>query len=109
MTVPDFPFQTFDWTTIPEELHKGETGYAVWQIVQAGNIRVRKVVYSPNYKADHWCSKGHIIQCLEGSMITELQDGRQLPLERGMTYVVGDGNEAHRTQSENGCILFIVD
>ncbi len=38
-------------------------------------IRVRMVEYSPGYEADHWCSKGHIILCLEGSMETTLEMG----------------------------------
>ncbi len=72
-------------------------------------IRVRMVEYSPNYLADHWCSKGHIILCLEGEMETELQDGRKFMLTKGMTYHVGDNNEAHRSSTVMGCKLFIVD
>jgi hypothetical protein len=109
MHITAFPFQTINWTTVPEELHEGETGYALWQIIHVGDIRVRRMVYSPGYKADHWCKKGHIIHCLEGSMITELEDGRHMPLSTGMTYIVGDNCEAHRTFSENGCTLFVVD
>ena len=30
-----------------------------------GDTRIRKVEYSVGYKADHWCSKGHIILCTE--------------------------------------------
>ncbi len=72
-------------------------------------IRVRKVEYSAGYKADHWCSKGHIILCTEGDMETELKDGRIIILTKGMTYFVGDNCEAHRTSTANGCKLFIVD
>lgn len=74
-----------------------------------GEIRIRRVVYTPGYQADHWCSKGHIIHCMEGSMVTRLQDGRSVALKKGMTYIVGDGNEAHCTASAEGCTLFIVD
>lgn len=42
-------------------------------------------------------------------MVTQLEDGRRMPLHKGMTYIVGDGNEAHCTASEEGCTLFIVD
>lgn len=109
MTIPDFPFQTFDWNHVPAEEHKGETGTATWQILHVGNIRIRKLIYSTNYKADHWCSKGHIIHCLEGEMDTELNDGRIMKLSKGMTYIVGDDCEAHRTSTRNGCTLFVVD
>lgn len=109
MQLPPFPFQTIPWDTIPEELHQGDSGTAYWQIFLMENIRIRKVRYSSNYLADHWCHKGHIILCMEGSMQTTLEDGRVILLEKGMTYVVGDGNEAHRTFSPDGCHLFIVD
>ena len=109
MNILNFPFQTLDWSSIPKEEHKGETGMAYWQIQMMNDIRVRMVEYSSNYKADHWCSKGHIILCMEGEMDTELKDGRSMKLSKGMCYFVGDNNEAHRTSSENGCKLFIVD
>ena len=109
MTLNSFPFQTLDWSTIPKEEHKGETGIAYWQVFRMNNIRIRKVEYSPNYKADHWCSKGHIILCIKGEMDTELDDGRIMNLKEGMTYFVGDDCEAHRTSTKHGCKLFIVD
>ena len=109
MNILNFPYQTLDWSSIPKEEHKGETGVAYWQIQMMNDIRVRMVEYSSNYKADHWCSKGHIILCLEGEMDSELQDGQSMKLSKGMCYFVGDDNEAHRTSSENGCKLFIVD
>lgn len=109
MHLPSFPFQTLDWSSIPKEEHKGITGIAYWQVFMMNDIRVRIVKYSPNYLADHWCSKGHIIFCIEGEMETELQDGRKFMLTKGMTYHVGDNCEAHRSSTVNGCKLFIVD
>lgn len=109
MHIPSFPFQTLDWTTIPKEPHSGETGMAWWQVQQVGDIRVRMVEYSAGYKADHWCSKGHIILCLEGELQTTLADGRVFILQPGMCYFVGDENEAHQSATEKGCRLFIVD
>lgn len=109
MKLDSFPFQTLDWSSIPKEEHKGETGMAWWQVQQVNNIRVRMVEYSPGYKADHWCSKGHIILCLEGEMDSELDDGRSMKLTKGMCYFVGDNDEAHRTTTSSGCKLFIVD
>jgi len=109
MHIPNFPFQTLDWSSVPKEEHKGETGIAYWQTCMVNDIRVRLVIYSPGYKADHWCSKGHIIYCIEGEMDTKLKDGRVMRLSKGMCYFVGDKNEAHQTSSLNGCKLFIVD
>jgi hypothetical protein len=109
MNIPFFPFETFDWTLIPKEEHLGETGFATSQVLQFENIRVRIVEYSPKYKADHWCKKGHIIYCLEGEMVTELENGTDKKLSKGMMYFVGDNSEAHRTSTSGGCKLFIVD
>ena len=74
-----------------------------------GEIRIRMVKYSPGYVADHWCSKGHVIYCIKGKMKTELQDGRKMKLKKGMTYQVGEKSDDHRSSSEKGCKLFIVD
>lgn len=109
MHISSFPFQTLDWSFVPKEEHKGETGIAYWQVQKVNDIRVRMVEYSPGYKADHWCSKGHIILCLEGEMDTELDDGRILKIASGRCYFVGDKDEAHRTSTKTGCKLFIVD
>mgnify|MGYP001612117733 CR=1 FL=1 len=109
MNIAPFPFQTLNWSSIPKEEHTGETGIAYWQIQMVNGIRVRMVEYSPGYKADHWCRKGHIILCTEGEMDTELEDGRILTTSKGMTYFVGDNNEAHRSSTKIGCKLFIVD
>ncbi|MFI5128476.1 MAG: DHCW motif cupin fold protein [Chitinophagales bacterium] len=109
MVIASFPFQTIDWTSIPREEHKGETGIAYWQTQMVNDIRVRRVEYSAGYKADHWCSKGHILFCMEGTMNTELADGRTLQLSKNMCYFVGDNNEAHRSFTDTGCQLFIVD
>jgi quercetin dioxygenase-like cupin family protein len=109
MKMPSFPFQTLNWSSIPKEEHIGETGMACWQVQKVNDIRVRMVEYSPGYKADHWCSKGHIILCLEGEMDSELDDGRIMKLTKGMCYFVGDNDEAHRTTTATGCKLFIVD
>ena len=109
MQISPFPFQTIDWTSIPKVEHAGETGVVHRQLFMMGDVRIRKVEYSPGYKADHWCRKGHIILCLEGEMDTEIDDGRIMNLTAGMTYFVGDNCEAHRTSTKTGCKLFIVD
>ena len=109
MNIASFSFQTLDWSTVVKQEHKGETGMAYWQTQMVNNIRVRRVEYSAGYKADHWCSKGHILFCLEGTMNTELEDGRIMQLGKDTCYFVGDNNEAHRSSTETGCKLFIVD
>ena len=82
MDINDLPFGTTDWATIEPTLHPGETGSAYWRTRQFGPIRVRMVEYTPGYLADHWCSKGHILLCLEGELHTELPDGRRFHHEQ---------------------------
>jgi quercetin dioxygenase-like cupin family protein len=89
------PFQTIDWSVIPKTEHKGETGTAFWQTLQFPGLRIRIVEYSEGYLADHWCHKGHIVQCLEGEFISELEDGKEFILTKGMTYVVSDDLSSH--------------
>jgi hypothetical protein len=103
------PFQTIDWSSIPKIHHAGETGEAYWQEVQIAGLRVRIVEYSSGYLADHWCEKGHIIYCLEGSFETELRNGERFTLTKGMSYFVSDGMSSHRSYSAEGVKLFIVD
>jgi len=65
------------------------------------------VEYSAGYKADHWCHKGHVLLCIE--LHTELEDGQVFVLKPGMSYQVADHAEAHRSFTETGARLFIVD
>jgi len=109
MKMTDIPFGTTDWSAITPTRHPGETGSATWQTRQFGDIRVRKVAYSPGYLADHWCTKGHILLVLEGELVTELADGRRYTLRAGDSYQVADGAEPHRSRTEAGARLFIVD
>ena len=74
-----------------------------------GNIRIRMVEYTPGYLADHWCSRGHVLLVLEGELVTELSDGREFKLIPGMSYQVADDVNPHRSRTENGAKLFIVD
>lgn len=109
MRMPGIPFETTDWELLPAERHPGDSGFAEWRTRHCGEIRVRLVRYSPGYVADHWCEKGHVLFCVEGEMLTRLQDGREASLRAGMSYQVGDGPPAHRTSSARGATLFVVD
>ena len=102
-------FHTTDWSTVPVLQYPGDSGTAKWQTIQYGTLRIRVVEYSENYKANHWCKLGHILYCLEGEMTTELSDGRTYKLTKGMSYQVTDGASAHRTCSEHGVKVLIID
>lgn len=109
MKFSSFPFSITDFETIAPEIKQGITGHAEWKVLNRDDVRIRLVTYSPNYFADHWCEKGHIIFCVEGEMETELNNGSKHILSKGMIYTVGDHSDAHRSVSANGCVLFIVD
>ena len=109
MQLSDIPFGITDWSKIEPVVHAGTTGSAVWRTCQFGAIRVRMVEYSEGYLADHWCSKGHILLCLDGRLDTELVDGRVFTLTAGMSYQAADNAEAHRSSTATGARLFIVD
>jgi hypothetical protein len=105
----NIPFHTIDWTIIPKVEYKGETGTAIWQTIQFPGLRIRIVEYSKGYLADHWCQKGHIVHCLEGEFISELQSGDKSIIKKGMTYVVSDDLSSHRSFSKNGVKVMIID
>ena len=109
MQIAGIPFDTTDWAQVEPVEHKGERGVARWRTRHFGPIRVRMVQYSAGYLSDHWCSKGHILLCLEGELHTALQDGRIFTLRPGMSYQVADDAEAHRSRTAIGAKLFIVD
>ena len=109
MNTKDIPFQVIDWLQIPKTEHAGENGVAFWQTLQLYGLRIRIVEYSPGYLADHWCKKGHIVHCLEGEFVSELQDGKKYSLKKGMTYVVSDELSSHRSSTKKGVKLLIID
>jgi hypothetical protein len=109
MDMKNIPFGTTIWSQIIPTEHQGESGVAHWRTQQFDTIRVRMVEYSPGYLADHWCTKGHILLCLEGELHTELSDGRKFTLTPGVSYQVADHAEPHRSYTPTGVKLFIVD
>jgi hypothetical protein len=106
---PVIPFQTTDWSTIPSTIHKGDRSEAHWRTLQFCGLRIRMVDYLSGYKADHWCSKGHIIYCIEGEMVTTLSDNSKFILKQGMTYQVSDNMSIHKSETLCGAKLLIID
>ena len=109
MKMQDIPFNTVDWSQIPAVEKTADAGQVFWRTQKFGEMRVRMVDYTPGYVSDHWCVKGHVLLCLEGELITELEDGRVFTLKPGMSYQVADSAEPHRSRAPMGAKLFIVD
>ncbi|GHD55006.1 hypothetical protein GCM10017083_33350 [Thalassobaculum fulvum] len=110
MQIPALPFTVTDWSAVEPTIHPGDSGTAEWRTLNIGDIRVRQVTYSPGYVADHWCERGHILYVVAGELVSELKDGRRFTLTPGMSYQVSDrGDSPHRSVTEKGATLFIVD
>ena len=109
MRIDNLPFGTVDWNEVEITTHAGSRGEARWRTRRFGDVRVRVLDYSPGYEADHWCSKGHFLLCLEGELDTRLADGRRFTLRPGMSYQVADGAEPHRSSTRTGAKLYVVD
>lgn len=102
-------FQTIDWSAVARTEHPGETGTSFWQTIQFAGLRMRMVEYTKGYLADHWCRKGHVVHCLAGELVSELEGGEKFTLTQGMSYVVSDNMSSHRSYSAGGVRLLIVD
>ena len=109
MHIENVAFCPTAWDTVPATEHQGETGTAIWRTLETGNVRVRMVEYTPGYRADHWCSRGHVLLVLAGELVTELRDGRRFVMTAGTSYQVAEGAEPHRSETKTGAKLFIVD
>jgi hypothetical protein len=108
MSIPIL-YQVIDWTSIESRVAEGETGTSSIKTLEFPGLRVRMVEYSAGYLADHWCAKGHVVHCLKGSFVSELLNGEASVLEEGMSYVVTDEISTHRSRTENGVTLLIID
>lgn len=110
MKIQDIPFTVTNWESITLEEKKGETGTAYYQTSIHGNIQLRKIEYSPGFRADHWCSKGHILLVLEGELVIQLKDGQKHTLTQGKSFLAGDDeSNPHIAITEKGAKVFIVD
>jgi hypothetical protein len=103
------PYQTTNWDLLPATEHRGESGIAYWRTLEFSGLRIRKVTLSKNYKADHWCTLGHLVFCLEGEFVSELSDGRKHTMTPGMSYQVSNGISSHRSMTAMGATMLIVD
>lgn len=109
MNIEGVPFLATDWETVEPKEYPGELGTSFWRTIETGNVRVRIVEYSPNYLADHWCSRGHVFLMLSGEAALEMNDGQMHLLKAGMGFQVAENEGAHRLRSEAGARAFIVD
>lgn len=104
------PLETIEWTFLPSVEAAGESGWSRAKTVDAGAVRLRIVEYSPGYRADHWCYRGHASYVLEGEIVLEMKDGREFRLSAGDGFKGGgDAENPHRAGSTRGAKVLIVD
>ncbi len=73
-------------------------------------MRARIVEYSPGFRSDHWCPRGHVLLVLKGELAVDLKDGRSMSFTEGQGFVAGDDvANPHRASSVGGARVFIVD
>jgi len=110
MNINNVPFTITNWEKIDPVEYKGETGTSFWRTFERGNIRVRIVEYSPKFKSDHYCSRGHILLVLEGELSIKLKGGQDFQLVQGMSFQAEDDEvNTHLSYTEKGAKVFIVD
>ncbi len=109
MEIRNLPFSLVDFNSVQGEEHPGDAGTSLWRMVNVPGVRFRIVDYSPRFLADHWCDKGHFVYVLEGSFTLELKDGRSFEIPQNTGFVISDDAEPHKSRSENGAKLLIID
>ena len=104
------PVQVTEWDSLPAVEVPGESGSSRVRTVDGGAVRLRIVEHLPGYRADHWCHRGHAAYVLEGELVLEMKDGRELCLKAGAGFLGGgDAENPHRARTESGAKLLIVD
>ena len=110
MKIENVPFTIIDWRKAAPVEHKGDSGTSIWQTIEKGNIRMRMIQYSPGFKSDHYCERGHIALVLEGELLIKLKNGSEHKLQSGNSFQTADDVEnPHLVWSDIGAKVFIVD
>src|SRR5262245_51372196 len=110
MKLENLPIGSIDWSRVPPVIQRGETGTSTARTRDFGDITLRLVAYSPGFKADHWCAKGHIVYVISGCVVIEHEDKTRTVLSPNTSWHAPDeAIPRHRVLCEAGATLFIVD
>lgn len=101
--------QKIDWALIESEKIEGETGFILSQTKDFGAFKIRKLSFSKNYIADHWCEKGHIIEVKKGILIIEYHDGNFEEINAGNLIVIGDNLNSHKAKTIIETEVLLID
>ena len=101
--------EKIDWDDGELVEQAGDQGKAVYRIVNKDHLRIRLVEFEPGYEAAQELEKSHVALVLDGEVIVEMADGRRLLFTPSMSYLIEGKLGPHRTFTEMGAKLFIVD
>lgn len=103
-------YTVIDWDYVPITKQSGETGFAWCRTYETGYIRIRLLEYSPGFKSEHWCCRGHLIHLFDGEINFDFKDGSGIMLRKGVSCCFTDSKSiAHKSFTGNGAFLLIVD
>lgn len=97
------------WDKLPAEQSMGLTGFVTAKTATFPTFRIRQLIFSENYEADHWCNKGHIIFVVSGELIVEQQNGASIKVSARHSLVLGDNTASHKVKTEVETTVLIVD
>jgi mannose-6-phosphate isomerase class I len=109
MELTNLNTQLIDWESIPPIETKGKTGVNTAHEFSAGGYKIRLSVYSANYESDHWCEKGHIIHCVEGSLILKIKDREDIYLSAGRSLLLAENDQHMAVTGDDPAKIFIID
>jgi hypothetical protein len=85
----------------------GDGGQLVDPLLRARGVVVADVLGDDALEVPAVQHENVVVLVLEGELVTQLRNGREVVLGRGQSYVVADGDGAHRSRSPQGARLFI--
>jgi uncharacterized cupin superfamily protein len=110
MKLENLPIGAIDWSRTAAVIQPGETGTAAARTCNLGDITLRLVRYGGGYKANHWCTKGHIVYVVAGSLVIEYEDETRTLLGPGTSWYAPDNSGSpHRVLCNSEATVFIVD
>jgi len=103
------PFSQIKWQQIPSISKEGDSGTSLCKKFELPGLSICKVEYSAGYRSDFCFEKGQIFHCLEGEIIIEISGTDNINLSSGDTWLVSNDTSSHRSFSEKGVKLLIIE
>ena len=109
MLIPNIENTVINWDQVPSERVNGITGFVDSKSVMFTSFSIRRLHFSKNYEADHWCEKGHLIFVISGELIIEQKNDKLMKVQEGNSLVLGDDVSLHKAKTEMPSVIIIID